>query len=160
MLEDRVEGFHGPDGYDIRPALWKLPATVGTSEREEARQALGAVALLAEPAPQAAILPWINRLGAMVASNMSADEARVKAGLMASNLAAEFPVGAFTPETLRTAARAFKWFPSYAELAEHLDREARKLKRLKDRLERVAGADQQAPARSEAVMRSAVRKMS
>jgi hypothetical protein len=156
VLADQDEGFYGPNGYDIRPAPWKLPAVLGAAEREEAARALDALAPVLDPAAQATIAPWLNRLGAMVASNMSADEARVKAGLMASNLAAEFPIGVFTPETLRAAAREFKWFPSYAELAEYLDREARKLRRLRDRLEAVAGTAKAAP-RTASVIRSAIR---
>lgn len=159
VLADRVEGFCGEHGYDTRPARWQLTAVVSDAARDEARRALDALAPLTAAATRVAIVPWISRLGAMTGAPMTADEARVKAELLASNLAEEYPAGVFTPETMRAAAKAFKWFPSYAELCERLDLEARKLRRLKERLSAVAGAGEQKAARSESLVRSAVRRM-
>lgn len=165
VLADQVEGFYGDHGYDTRATTWVLPATITEPDREEARKALGALAAFTGKATRAIVLPWLFRLGATVASQMTADEARVKAEMMASMLIEDYPAGVFTPETLRAAARAFKWFPAYAELCERLDMEKRKLDRLERRLRAVAAEQARADAkptpqkRAESIVRSAVRKV-
>lgn len=161
LTADQVEGFSGgPHGYDVRPKRWQPPAVISADVREEARASLGAVAPLCEPAKRAVVATWVAKLGAMAAGRMSADEAQVKVELLSSELCEEYPVGVFTPETLRAAARAFKWFPSYAELAEQLDIEARKLKRLRERLETLARpATPQPPTREQSTVRAAIRPM-
>ena len=69
---------------------------------------------------------WLSTLGLLVAGRMATADARARLSAFGP-LLADYPVRVFTMETLREAARRFKWFPSYAELAELLDEVAREI---------------------------------
>lgn len=69
---------------------------------------------------QAIVRDWLKALGSVVASGLSASEAGAKLAAMVPWAAADFGPECFTPATLKSAARDFKFFPAYAELAAHL----------------------------------------
>jgi len=137
-LGDRTEGYIGENGFDVRRAEWKPPAVIPDSLRAEARGVLARVDL-ENKADGRSIAEWVGKLGILVAGNMTADDARAKMAAYGSMLAGQYPRAMLTRDGLDRAARAFKWFPSYSELSEHLDREFRRMQRERRRLEALAG---------------------
>lgn len=78
-------------------------------------------------------------LGALCAGAMSADEARTR-------IAAYLPLlrparGALSKESLDRAGRAFKWFPTYGEVAAFLDQEADDLRAQLTRAKRIVAGE-------------------
>lgn len=57
----------------------------------------------------------------LTAGKMSLDEA--KARISAYSAMLEFPEACYSPESLKRAGSKFKFFPSFAEVEEHLSRE-------------------------------------
>ena len=94
---------------------------------------------LEDKADGRSIAEWVGKLGILVAGNMTADDARAKMAAYGSMLAGQYPRAMLTRDVLDRAARAFKWFPSYSELSEHLDREFRRMQHERRRLEALAG---------------------
>lgn len=133
-------GFYGDHGFDTREGVWELPAVVDPQIAAEAERLLPSVMAAPGGTPKRLVMEWLARLGMAVASNLSPDEAMGKIEAIAGDLAADYPAGVFTDETRRKAMRAFKWFPSYSELAELLDMEKSKLRRLQRKLEALAAA--------------------
>ncbi len=153
------QGFTGPDGqFDVREGYWS-PPTVTAAVRAEAVIALAGYDRLMAPAALRTIVPWLVRLGIASAGALGQDEAQAKVQALASDLCAEYPEGVFTDETRRKVAKACKWFPSYAELAEILDRQAKALKTRHGRLRAVAEAPRSEPPRTAAVVSAAIRPM-
>lgn len=68
----------------------------------------------------AIVRDWLKALGSVVASGLSATEANAKLAAMVPWAAQDFGPECFTAGTLKSAARDFKFFPSYAELSTHL----------------------------------------
>jgi hypothetical protein len=97
------------------------------------------MSVLLLPTSRDVVAAWLLRVGLAVASQMSVDDAKAKVEVMAFDLVVEFPVAVFSDKTRRRAMRRFKWFPSYAELAELLDLEAGRLRRAQKRLKVLAG---------------------
>lgn len=60
---------------------------------------------------------WLKALGVLSAATMSAADAKAKIGAYAPMLAEEYADWCFTPASLAACAKAFKFFPSFGELA-------------------------------------------
>lgn len=134
VCDDRQEWNAG----EMRELPWHAPLAVDQRDKGEAKAALPLAVRAATPADMDLVRKWLAALGVMCAGNMPAADAKAKIGVYAPNL--DHPHSCFTEETLREAGRAFKWFPSYSEVAEFLDGKARPIKKLKLRLEAVANA--------------------
>lgn len=150
----------GEYGFDTKEGPWKPPAIVAPALIEEAERLLPALVTDLAAAPHRAVMEWLARLGMAVASNLSPAEAMGKIEAIAGDLAADYPAAVFTDETRRKAMRAFKWFPSYSELAELLDPEKEKLLRIQRHLEAVIKAGKPkdaAPTRAE-MIRAAIHR--
>lgn len=63
---------------------------------------------------------WTIALGVLTAGNMTRADAEMKLRAYVPLLQDQFPAGAFTPASLHHVAAQCKWFPSYAEVIEHL----------------------------------------
>jgi len=87
-----------------------------------------------QPAPGELVERWLEALGALVA--VAAGEAEAARKIRAMTTMLEFPASAFNRSSLNSAARRFKFFPSYAELCEHLEVETAEAKRLRHQLRR------------------------
>ena len=71
-------------------------------------------------APVATVREWTIALGVLTAGNMTRAEAEIKLRAYVPLLQDQFPAGAFTQNSLHHVASACKWFPSYAEVIDHL----------------------------------------
>ena len=152
--------FTGPDGqFDVREGYWSAPAVVAPAMRAEAVIALAAYDRMMRPASLRTVAPWLVRLGIAAAGSLGQDEAQAKVQALACDLCEEYPEGVFTDETRRKVARACKWFPSYAELAEILDRQTKALKTRHGRLRVLAEEPRSEPSRTAAVVTAAIRPM-
>jgi hypothetical protein len=121
--------------------LWKPPANITNSDREHARSLVAQAEAVCQPAPPDAVRKWISTVGALVAGNMSVEDARAK--LSAYTKLLEIPLGVVgDDDSLKRAGRRFKWFPAYAELAEFVDQERSRLDRLATRLRIIANGDE------------------
>jgi len=101
----------------------------------EARDLAATVDALLRPAPVEAIERWLEALGVLCAASPQEADAARKVRAMALML--EFPPRCFNRASLDAAARKFKFFPSYSEVCQHLEDEARGLKRQRHDLRRV-----------------------
>lgn len=109
------------------------------SARAEAERALAAIDASLQPAPREIVDRWVAALGTLVAGgNLTVEEARVKGAAYAAML--NYPRSAYTRSSLDTAARACKWFPSYAELCQLLDAEVAEAQRQRHLLRRAVTA--------------------
>lgn len=66
------------------------------------------------------IRDWLNAIGALTAGSMPVAEARAKLGAYTPLLMQRFPTVVFTPQSLEAVAAQCKFFPSYAEICDHL----------------------------------------
>ena len=108
--------------------------SISSTTKSDAETALAAIERALEPAPRQTVERWIEALGALTAAPQGEDEAARKTRAYAAML--EFPPQAFSRRSLDTAARKFRFFPSYAELAEHLEAETADLKTTRHQLRR------------------------
>jgi hypothetical protein len=76
----------------------------------------------------------VTALGTLTATRPGEADGLAKVRAYAAML--EFPASAFTRSSLDAAARKFRWFPSYAELVEHLEAEVAQAKALRHQLRR------------------------
>lgn len=60
---------------------------------------------------------WLKALGALSAGSMSSPDAKAKIAAYTPMLVAEYADWCFTPASLAACAKAFKFFPSFGELA-------------------------------------------
>ena len=111
------------------------PMAASSRLKAEAQSALAAVDEALKPAPEALALRWLTALGTLTATRTDEADATGKARAYATML--EYPASAFTKASLGVAARKFRWFPSFAELCEHLEAETAEAKRLRHQLRRV-----------------------
>lgn len=114
----------------------------------EATQAAAGVDEALKPAPAEVVERWLEALGTLVSAAPGEAEAARK--IRAMSVMLEFPARCFNRASLDAAARRFKFFPSYAELCEHLEAEASELKRLRHDLRRLRAlpiADEAPPPR-------------
>lgn len=111
------------------------PLSISSQMIAEARDAMAAVDAALQPAPIDLVKRWLEALGALVAAAPGEAEAARKIHAMATML--EFPASAFNRASLNAAARKFRFFPSYAELCEHLEAETAGTKTLRHQLRRL-----------------------
>lgn len=127
------------DGEPLPPA-WKPPADLPDALIFEAQDAhLSLSNALSLPARDGLKLQWLTQLGVLVAGTMGANDAKVKLKAMAQDL--EYPAICFTEDTRRDAAKRFKFFPSYAELASFFDEFLEPQKQRRDRLNALSKID-------------------
>jgi len=88
---------------------------------------------------------WLAQLGVLCAGNMPAADAKVK--IQAYGYDLEFPALCFTDATRASATRKFTWFPSFAELTEHLEAIARPYRIQLERMRRISSAETKAAPR-------------
>jgi hypothetical protein len=112
------------------------PVPVSAEVRDAARKALPALTATMRRASDGTVKKWLASLGVLTAGKVGAADARAKITAYAAML--EHPEMCFTGTSLKTAARAFKWFPSYSEVAEFLDGECREERAALRRLKRIA----------------------
>lgn len=66
------------------------------------------------------IRDWLKALGALVAANLSKEEAEARLAAFVPLLANEFDVAVFNGESLGAVGRACTFFPTFGELCERL----------------------------------------
>ena len=110
-----------------------IPGPVTTAIRDEARAVLATLESSMAPAPDDLVKKWLVKLGILTAGNVGEQDAETKIKAYAFMLSS--PSKCYTAATLKTAARLFKFFPSYSEIAGFLDGECiderNQLRRLK-----------------------------
>jgi len=116
-------------------SLIPIPPTA----RVEAERALVAIEAALQPAPREIVDRWVAALGTLVAGGqLTVEDARTKGAAYAAMLT--YPRSAYTRASLDAAARAFKWFPAYAELCQLLDAEVAEVQRQRHMLRRAIAA--------------------
>lgn len=80
-----------------------------------------------EPAPQDVFRKWLASLGTLCAGNVGLADAEAKITAYAAMF--EAPIGLLNKTTLDRAAREFKFFPTYGEIVEFFEEEAREIHR-------------------------------
>ena len=110
------------------------PLAISSTQKAEAERALAAIEAALQPAPQALALRWISALGTLTATKPGEADGDAKARAYAAML--EYPASAFSRASLDAAARKFRWFPSYAEVCEHLEAEVAASKAQRHQLRR------------------------
>ncbi len=110
--------------------------SIPSAVRNEAEAALSAIDEALKPAPEALVLRWLTALGTLTATRPDEADASGKVRAYAAML--ELPASAFTRRSLDAAARRFRFFPSYAELTEHLEAETADARRTRHQLRRLA----------------------
>lgn len=159
VADPEVAGY-GEHGFETKPGRWLPPAVISPDVQEAAGRALAERRTLYETKATARqAIEWVVSLGLLTAGRASsAEDVKLKAGAYASMMV-EYPAAVLNRDTLRRAADAFKFFPSYAEVAERLDIEAGRLRREQTKLKKLAAGNAPAPSRTESAVRSAVRPM-
>lgn len=97
-----------PDAPPDAPPPWMMP---------EIRAAHAKLGQALAPTDAGTIARWIAPLASMVSRAPEGDALRVRVAAMAQALT-DLPACCWTPDTQRQAARAFKFWPSVAEIAE------------------------------------------
>ena len=108
--------------------------SISSTQKTEVERALVAAEAALQPAPQALAERFVTALGTLTATRPGEADGLAKIRAYAAML--EFPASAFTRSSLDAAARKFRWFPSYAELVEHLEAEVATAKALRHQLRR------------------------
>lgn len=127
--------------------VWQPPMSVTPDMREDALNTLRRLDVAMTVATEDLVRKWLTVLGNLVASRHGADEAHQAVRSYATML--DYPCSCFTRDTLRDAAKRFKFWPAFAELAEFLDALVADQRALRDRLEalcRVPLSDAPPPA--------------
>jgi len=137
LIAGREIRVMGDAGYETREGPWAAPAAVPPGVAVEARAAADSARGLLAPAGVGSVKRWLIALGNAVAGNASESEAEARVGAMLT-LLDDLPAGVFTKKTLKTAASAFKFFPSFSELSRLLDAEAAALRERVRRLDVIA----------------------
>ena len=131
MLADQPNHL-APDS----PSTWTCPPNVPATLRLEANNRLAVLtSALASKPSQGLMAEWLGSLGSLVAGQMPAAEATQRLRAYVAML--DHPAFCFTADTLKDAARRFKWFPSFAEIAEFFDGIRDAVKREKYRCEQI-----------------------
>jgi hypothetical protein len=97
-----------------------------------AKWRLRAAEELLRPADPTLVAKWLSKLGILCAGQMTASDAKTKISAYAPLL--QCPSSVLTDRTLVDAGRAFKWFPSFAEVSEFLDGRTWVMRKLAARL--------------------------
>jgi len=112
------------------------PQPPTTEVRNEAMRKLSEAEAVLVKASTETVRRWLLTLGALTAGKMSVRDAEVK--ITAYQNFIDHPEKCFTEATLKSAARRFKWFPSFSEVSLFLDRECRDERVLARRLRNIA----------------------
>lgn len=138
LLADPEFPSYGDGGFETRKGAWRKPPIVTDRMRDAARAELTCVEAYLERASRQDLVPWLESLGVLAASGkMAAGDAAMKLGAFSKLLAEEYPAGCFTDATLAKAAKTFKWFPTYAEVAEFCETQAAVLRVRKRKLDAI-----------------------
>lgn len=131
---------------------WDIPTTITQSLIDDAAKHLPAWREFMKPCEKGIVGEWLARLGVMCGGpKMTVDEAREKIAIYAVGL--NFPAFCFSEKNLYKAAESFKWFPTFSELSDWLERIAREATATLGRLEMLAGATPSKPKEPEIVRR-------
>ncbi|MFM2044715.1 MAG: hypothetical protein RLY86_3291 [Pseudomonadota bacterium] len=115
MLETPDQGVMTANGFEMRPGVWRAPATVPLSIRQEANSRAAEIsAHLGTPASRDSLKRWLGSLAALVAGNMPIEELQIRAGAYSDLL--DVPGVLLTKATLKAAAARFRFFPSFEEV--------------------------------------------
>lgn len=86
------------------------------------------------------VAEWLSQLGVLCASQkMSVADAKEKLVAYATGL--DFPTECFTQKSLYVAARHFKWFPTFSEVCDWLEKYIATARVMHDRIRALANAD-------------------
>ncbi len=143
LIETPEIWIDGEHGGEPKALSWHPPALVSAALRAEAKAALTAAKAALEPPARATVGKWLAGLGMLAAGKTDAATASAKLAAYARFL--DHPAACFTEASLKAAARRFKWFPSFAEIAQFLDEEARPWRDRHSRLDRLACAEADEP---------------
>jgi hypothetical protein len=121
---------------DVDSDEWTRPQSLTSAEIQSARGRLSRAEALLKPADKALVQKWLQALGVLCAGQMTAADAKAKIGAYVPLLDA--PASVLNRRTLADAGRAFKWFPSFAELSEFLDGRTWVMRKLAARLKLLA----------------------
>lgn len=91
---------------------------------------------LLKPADKKLIEKWLVHLGVLCAGQISVEDAKAKVIAYAELM--DYPAGVLNRRTLADAGRAFKWFPSFAEVSSFLDGRTWAMRKLAARLKMLA----------------------
>lgn len=124
--------------FVVVPAHWMPPKKVSPDVLESAYVELDALLSRLHQADQKNTKTWLKTLGTLCASKMTIEDAQMR--LLAYVELLDHPEGCFTKATLAEAGRLFRWFPTFSEVAEFLDKKRDAMTRRKERLERIIDA--------------------
>lgn len=159
LLADPEIAVYGEHGFDTKAGIWSPPAVIDDAIKLSARQALGEYdRVLETKATRRQATEWALSLMMLTGGRHAAvDDAKAKATAYAMMLI-DYPAAVLTRDTLNGVAKAFRFFPAYAELAEHLDINVRRLQRERRKLATLAAEPQPvSKARAERIIQSVMR---
>ena len=125
---------------DAGQGRWSLPADLTDADRQRARELLPAYRRQAERYPKPGrVVQWLGEIGQLICpGRMRGEEAMHSVQATAKELAKRYPAGCFTEAARESVTWSCQWWPTPAELAEHLDRAWLELSRKIARLEAMA----------------------
>ncbi|MFC5353525.1 hypothetical protein [Azospirillum himalayense] len=91
-----------------------------------------------ELSPQSRVRQWLLDLAPLVAVSISASDAAQKLDAYVGML--EYPAAVYTKASLAKAARRFKFFPTFAELADFFDGQLSEVRIKRQRLQAIVNA--------------------
>jgi hypothetical protein len=121
---------------DVDSDHWTKPDNLTISEIQSSKGWLSRAEGLLKPADKQLVAKWLGALGVLCAGQLTAADAKVKIAAYAPLL--DCPASVLTKRTLADAGRAFKWFPSFAEVSEFLDGRTWAMRKLAARLKQLA----------------------
>lgn len=126
LLEPPRRPVYGDGGqFDLVEGEWKPPANPSPAIVVAAQTELQRLNVLSQPAAAASVQSWLGSLGVLCAGGKtSVTDAALKLQAYSDLLAGRYSAGLFTKASLGRARREFSWFPTFAEVASFLDREA------------------------------------
>ena len=125
-------------------ASWDIPTVITQQLIDAAAEALPAWREYMAPCDLAKAGHWLAQLGVMCGGpKMTADEAKEK--IVAYAVGLQFPAFCFSDKSLYTAAKKFKWFPTFSEVSDWLEAKSRVSQDTLTRLEMLASAQPTKP---------------
>lgn len=127
-LETPTFGVVTDEGYVMRPGTWKPPAIVTADMQRDAVQAMGSLKIRSGTVAQAKAMEWVAHLANRCAGKELPPEAKL-AGAVSDILRNGYPAAIFEDfDAFDRISRQFKFWPSWGELAEALDKERDRLR--------------------------------
>lgn len=117
---------------DVETDGWTKPLDLTMEQVLSSRAWLPRAEALLKPADRKLIEKWLIHLGVLCAGQISTEDAKAK--VMAYAELMDAPASVLNKRTLADAGRAFKWFPSFAEVSEFLDGRTWVMRKLAARL--------------------------